>query len=189
MRYDELTGDMIGDDYSSTPYRSGYSSYSDGTSSGRYHGYSELMERVANFFKLVLQVTAGVFLGAVLIFFGVMVKGRYDNGRWNTLNETLDKLLQRNNKHPSHDSVEQPQQVLEPVEELLEPREELLKPGEELLKPEEVLLKPEEVPINRISTSCCYCSGGFVVELHGAPESFDVRCPYCYRSIHYTKNH
>ena len=168
MRYDELTGDMIGDDYSSAPYRSGYSSYSDETSSGRYHGNSELRERVANFFKLVLQVTVGIFLGTVLIFFGIMVKDRYDNGRWNTFNETLDKLLLRNNKQPPHDSAKQPQHVL---------------------KPEEELLKPEEEPINRISTSCCYCRGGFVVELHGSPASFDVRCPYCYRSIHYIKNH
>ena len=161
MRYDELTGDMIDDDYSSTSYRSGCSSYYDETLSRRYHGNSELMERVANFLKLGLQMVAGVLFGAVLIFFGIMVKDRYDNGRWNTFSETLDKFLQRNDKQPSHDSVEQAQQVLE----------------------------PEEEPINRISTSCCYCNGGFVVELHGSPDSFDVSCPYCYRSIHYTKNH
>lgn len=163
MHYDEETGDMIGDDYSyaSTPCRSGYSAYAYETLSEDPYRNNELGERVINFFKLILQVTVGLFLGAVLIFFGIMVKDRYDNGRWNTFSETLDKFLQRNDRQPSHDSVEQPQQVLE----------------------------PEEEQINRISTSCCYCNGGFVVEVHGAPESFAVSCPYCFRSIHYTKNH
>ena len=168
MRYDELTGDMIDDDYSSTPYRSGYFSDANEILSENYYENNDLRERVINCFKSILQVTVGIFLGAVLIFFGIMVKDRYDNGRWNTFSETLDKFLLRNNKQPSHDSAKQPQQVL---------------------KPEEELLKPEEEPINRISTSCCYCNGGFVVELHGSPESFDVSCPYCYRSIHYAKNH
>lgn len=163
MHYDEETGDMIDDDYfyASTPCRSGYASYANETLSGCYYRNNDLGERAINFLKSILQIIAGVFLGAVLIFFGIMVKDRYEGGRWNTLSETMDKFLQRNNKQPSHDSVEQPQQALE----------------------------PEEERINRISTSCCYCNGGFVVELHGTPESFDVSCPYCYRSIHYAKNH
>lgn len=119
----------------------------------------EWSARIKDYLGFILQMVAGVLFASTLIFFGIMFKDRYEGGHWNTLSETMDKFLQRNNKQTLHHSVKQPQQTLE----------------------------LEEERINRISTSCCYCKGGFVVELHGAPESFDVSCPHCYRSNHYIK--
>ena len=164
MHYDEATGNMIGDDdsYMSAPYRSvcsGYSSYSDEPLINQYRAESAFKERIIDFFKMVKQVLAGAAVAAVLIYCGIMVKDRCSNGRWNSFGETLDKLLLRNNRQ-SHD------------------------PGSE---ESGQMVQSNNVYINRISTSCCYCGGGFTIELTGSPDMFDVNCPYCYRSIHYTR--
>ena len=44
----------------------------------------------------------------------------------------------------------------------------------------------QQEQINRVSTSCCYCAGCFVVELRGAPRGFHVECPYCHRTAYYS---
>ena len=108
---------------------------------------------------MVMQVLAGAAVAVVLIYCGIMVKDRYSNGRWNSFGETLDKLLLRNNRQ-SHD------------------------PGSE---ESGQMVQSNNVYINRISTSCCYCGGGFTIELNGSLDMFDVNCPYCYRSTHYTR--
>ena len=164
MHYDEATGDMIGDDdsYMSAPYRSGcsgYSSYSDEPLINQYRAESAFKERIIDFFKMVMQVLAGAAVAAVLIFCGIMVKDRYCNGRWNSFGETLDKFLSRNSAQSHESGFEESGQMVQ----------------------------SNNVYINRISTSCCYCGGGFTIELTGSPDMFDVNCPYCYRSIHYTR--
>ena len=164
MHYDEATGNMIGDDdsYTSTPYRSGYfgdSSYADERPTNHYRAENVFKERIVDFFKMVIQVLAGAIVAAVLIFCGIMVKDRYCNGRWNSFGETLDKFLSRDDAQSHESGSEESGQMVQ----------------------------SNNVYINRISTSCCYCGGGFTIELTGSPDMFDVNCPYCYRSIHYTR--
>ena len=108
MHYDEVTDDMISDDYSymSTPYRSeysGYSSYADERRTNYYRTESVFKERIVDFFKMLMQLLTGAIVAVVLIYCGIMVKDRYSNGRWNSFGETLDKLLLRNNTQ-SHES-------------------------------------------------------------------------------------
>lgn len=167
VRYDhnnkeEAEGDIFEDDNSSYEWEDDFSTEAANVSeemAGDYRN-GDLRSRIKDSLAFILQMSAGVILGCVLIFWGRMVKDRYDNGKWDSFGEAFDKYFQRDESSKSSDeSVEQPKTVA----------------------------KIEEERINHITLSCCYCAGRIIVELKGMPSGFHLECPYCHRSGYYSR--